>query len=240
MQRIKHIFRSIFKYRTASTFTVLSLVTAFLCIIIISLYVSFERSYDDFHTNGESIYRIETVETAMIPAVLADVVREKVPEIVNVSATCYRGQRKISIDNTGVDNEFIIASPLYVEGEFLSMFTFPLIKGNAATSLVEAGNIVLSESLSKKIFGNENAYGKTLFLNKRQLTVSGVMKDFPTNSTFKSDCLVSFETLTKDNGGEKSFTKAWSEWSFYIFIQTFEGANPDVIIDKISEIEVLS
>ncbi len=240
MQRIKHIFRSISKYKTASIFTILSLVTAFLCIIIISLYVSFERSYDNFHTNGESIYRVEIDNSANIPAVLADVVREKLPEIVNISATCYRGKRKISIDNTGVGNDFIIASPFYVEGEFLSMFTFPLINGNAATALVEAGNIVLSESLSKKIFGNENAYGKILFLNKRQFRVSGVMKDVPANSTFKPDCLVSFETLTKDNGGEKSYTKLWNEWSFHVYIQTCKGTIPQTIIEKISEIDVVS
>lgn len=240
MHRIKHIFRSIFKYKTASIFTILSLVTAFSCIIIISLYVSFEKSYDDFHINGNSIYRIETGETAMIPAVLADVVRDKIPEIVNISAITNRRGAKISISNNGVDNEYVVDNITYAEGDFLRMFTFPLLKGDAATALVEAGNIVLSESLSKKIFGNKNAFGESLFLNKRQLTVSGIMKDVPANSTFKSNCFVSFETITKDNGGEKSYTKLWNEWSFYVFIQTSEGAKPKATIEKISEIEVIS
>lgn len=240
MQRIKNTLRSILKYKTASVFSVLSLVTAFLCIIIISLYVSFERSYDAFHVNNESIYRVETSYSNMIPAVVADVIKENTPEAVEVSAIWNKGRSKLANIEMESTKDFIVANTLYAEEGFLRMFSFPLMDGDANTALKEAGSIVISESFSKKLFGEKRAYGEFLFLGKRKVKVTGVMKDIPLNSTIKADCFVAFETLTKDNGGEESFTKLWSEWSFNVFIQVQKGIDVASLITKISNIEIMS
>lgn len=238
MHRIKNTLRSILKYKTASVFTVLSLVTAFLCIIIIALYVSFERSYDTFHVNNESIYRVEINQSNGIPAVVADVISENTPEVAEVSAIWNRGRSKLATIEMESNNEFIVGNALYAEGGFLRMFSFPLLEGDETNALEEAGSIVISESLNKKLFGDRRAYGEFLYLGKRQLKVTGIMKEFPSNSTIQADCIIAFETITKDNGGEKSYTKSWSEWSFDVFIQAQKGVDVKSLIKKISQIDV--
>ncbi len=238
MQKITHIFRSIIKYKTASVFTVLSLVTAFLCIIIITLYVSFEKNFDNFHTNGDSIYRVETSYSSSIPAITAEVIKENIPEVAAVSPLWGGMGSKAYTPEMEVKNESVSAITVYVGEEFLRMFSFPLLHGNKNIALSEAGSVVITESLSKKLFGEENASGRILTIRGTQLKVSGVMKDLPINSSFQSDCFISFKTLTRDSKGKYKFTKSWSEWSFKVFIQSHKGAKPTELIEKISEIDV--
>ncbi|PKQ62594.1 hypothetical protein BZG02_12820 [Labilibaculum filiforme] len=238
MQQIKHIFRSILKYKTASIFTILSLVTAFSCIIIISLYVSFEKSFDNFHANGASIYRVETSYSSFIPAITAEVIRENVPEVDAVSPFWGGVESKVYTPEMEIKNESVSAISFYAGEKFLSMFSFPLLYGNKDIALSEAGSVVITESLSKKLFGEENASGRILTIRGTQLKVSGIMKDLPINSSFQSDCFISFETLTRDSKGKYKFTKSWSEWSFNVFIQTHEGVNLEALVKKISEIDV--
>jgi len=238
MHRIKHIFRSILKYKTASVFTVLSLVTAFLCIIIITLYVSFENSFDNFHVNGDSIYRVETSYSSSIPAIAAEVIKENIPEVDAVSPFWGGRGYKAFTPEMEIKNEHISAISYYVDNDFLRMFSFPLLYGSKTNALNEAGSVVITESLRKKLFGEETANGRIVTIRGTQLKVSGVMKDFPKNSSFQTDCFISFKTLTRDSKGKYKFTKSWSEWSFKVFIQAHKGVKPDKLIKKISVIDV--
>ena len=237
MHLIKQIFRSILKFRMASLFSIFSLVTAFLCIIIITLYVSFEKSFDQFHTNNSSIYRVETSYSAWIPAIAADVIKENIPEVVNVTSIWNRGKSKFATEKMNLSDQFVSTDALYASDEFLRMFSFPLIIGDKNTVLIEPGNVVITESLSKKLFGKENAYGKTITINKAEFMVSGIMHDLPNNSTIQSDCLISFSTLTRDARGKIKATKSWSEWSYNVFIQARKGIKPKKLVQKISQID---
>ena len=85
---------------------------------------------------------------------------------------------------------------------FLTMFSFPFVYGDPQQALADNSSIVISQSIARKFFGNENPLGKTLLLGgERPFTVTGVFKDVPENSHLKYDILVSFFLQDGWNGG---------------------------------------
>ena len=89
------------------------------------------------------------------------------------------GEKRLTVEGTIVDSNF------------LQVFSFPLLKGNPKTVLNDMHSIVLTEKLAKKLFGNEDAMGKIIKIdNKDHFTVTGILKDLPTNTRFKFEYLV--------------------------------------------------
>ena len=112
------------------------------------------------------------------------------------------------------DKPFKVENVIYADSTFLTMFSFPLINGNPQNCLTNPNSIVLSFSLSEKIFGDRNPVGKTIKNNKGELfQVTGVMKNLPPSSDIQFNAIISFETLYIDtsnymdwNGGNQYIT----------------------------------
>ncbi len=84
-----------------------------------------------------------------------------------------------------------------VDSNFFSLFSFPLVKGNASTVLKDPDSVVLTETTAKKYFGSiDNAMGKVIMLDKElPLKVTGIAKDVPSNSHLDFDIVVPLERL---------------------------------------------
>ena len=215
MLQLKRNIKAIFKYKTSSGLTLLSMVISFLGVIILTLYVSFEKSFDHFHKSASSIYRLETKEYGSnLPALLGNLISEKVPEVEKLTVLLFDNAR-ISTPGLRETSINFQSSLLYAGSTFFDLFTFPLTLGNPETALTDPNTVVLTETLSEKLFGGANPLGETIFLNEEGYKVTGVMSDFPENSSFNADCIPSFTTLTKHN---RSGVNEWSEWSFHIFM----------------------
>lgn len=226
---MKKIFKTITKYRLSSSLTLLSLVVAFLGVIVLTLYVSYERSFDNFHKNKNDIYLMsfDVDMGSSLPVPMEELIRTNVPEIErSVIMREWWENGFYRADQTRKDAVFL--SAMTASKDFFTLFNFPLLSGDAQTVLSKPNTVVLSETMAKNVFGTTDVVGKPLLASDVELTVSGVMKDMPKNTSFKSDAFVS---LIPENMND------WSEWSFSIFYQLKNGVTKSIVENKAAKID---
>jgi putative ABC transport system permease protein len=232
--------RSLTKNKTFSLINIFGLATGMACSLLIFLFVKDERSYDRFNKDAGNIYRLvenvlnndgSHVSKATTPLALAPAMQKEIPEVVNVT-------RFFANPDLGADFLFKYAtrkfneqSIVFVDNNFLNVFTFPFIKGNPETAFAADNSVVLTESIAKKYFGNENPVGKTLHADQflGDLVVTGVMKDVPRNSHFHFDFAISLQRLTGDNGD-------WDWDDFYTYAKIKPHTNIAGLTKKIQGI----
>src|SRR6202012_1754875 len=113
-----------------------------------------------------------------------------------------------------VGDKHLTISGDFVDPGFLTMFSFPLVNGNPKTALNSIKDIIITQKLSKKLFGNDNAMGKTIKIDSNAyFTVSGVMKDLPNNTQFNFEFLLPFKYMNKlgweDTGWGNNSIQTW-------------------------------
>jgi putative ABC transport system permease protein len=228
---LKNALRFIKQHRGFSIINILGLTIGNFCCLLIILYVQSELTFDRFHRNGDNIYRVVMRQPGnrvvgsssdwwvVSPAILKPTWENELPEVNLVAKTQYRFLTFRHSDQ--LINEEI----LFVDPEFLSIFTFPLLKGNKDQALNGINTIVISEKMSRKYFGVENPIGKELEVNDgRQLIVSGVLKEVPKNSHLQFDFLVSFKTLESIQG-RSLLSDNWLNNSFKTYLTLNENTD---------------
>ncbi len=132
---------------------------------------------------------------------------------------------RIFLDNLIIEkdeNNFNDETIAYADASLFKVFTLPLLRGNPETVLEAPYTVVLSTTAAKKYFGNENAVGKTLWLDgKFPAAVTGIMKDMPYNSQWRVDILVSMSTLLKE--WNKNAATNWQHFGFYTYLLLRKG-----------------
>lgn len=234
MLQFKRILKSILKYKTSSGLTLLSLVISFTGIIILTLYVSFEKSFDRFHQNGDSIYRLELRgEGSWLPAKMSPVIKQNIPEIKAITRLTYR-RDFITTPELNETNTKFLSHYYFADSTFFEMFSFPLVMGDKIMALNEPHAAVISESLSHKLFGDKNPVGQNILTENVFYKVTAVMKDFPKNSSFQADCILPFSVYTVEK--QYYYFDEWSEWSFNNVMLLQPGSDPDVVAAKIEKL----
>ncbi|MFV0376295.1 MAG: ABC transporter permease, partial [Mangrovibacterium sp.] len=239
MIQLKRILKSILKYKTSSGLTLLSLVISFTGIIILTLYVSFEKSFDRFHTNRDSIYRLELRgEGSWLPAKMSTVIKNQIPEVGQITRLS-SNNAFVTTPELNETNTKFEADCYWADSVFFNMFSFSLLLGDKTSVLNDPHSAVISESLSKKMFGGNNPVGQTLLTDNISYHITGVMKDFPKNSSLQADCILPFSVYTAEK--RYDYFDEWSEWSFNNLMMLKPGTDPDQVaakIEKLAEIEV--
>jgi hypothetical protein len=116
---------------------------------------------------------------------LASALKHDYPEVED--AVRFRGVTFL----TTVGEKHLNAQGAFADSGFLSMFSFPLLKGNARNALTGNYSIVLTEQLAKKLFGDENAVGKIVRIDSTDnFTVTAILKDLPGNTQFDFEYLL--------------------------------------------------
>lgn len=234
---LKIALRTLLRFKGFAIINLLGLSLGLTAGILIMMFVIDEISYDKFHVKRDRIYRVltqfYTPESAAEGAMntngwpIGDVLRREYPEVESV--VYMRGASYLLV-NQG-DKRFTqkinFASP-----EFLSMFTFPLVKGNSTTALNDPYSIVISEDMEKKYFAGQDALGKSLTLaDTLEFVVSGVMQNIPSNSHLQLDMVASFATyqaLFKDF----SYEDGWGNINMTNYVLLKEGADPKTFTSK--------
>lgn len=237
MIKFKHILKSLLGYRLSSIMTISSLVISFLGIIILVFYVSFEKSFDKFNSGYQSIYRIETkLNRGQIPKVMADIIEKKIPEIEAMTTFTYT-KGNISTTSSAANNGFP-SEMMYCDSHFFDIFTLPLLSGDPKNALNDPNLVVLSEKFARKLFGKSNPLSETIVINNQEFRVSGVLKDFPMNSSFRSDCILSIATLLKNFPNVAS---NWGDWNYNSFVRIRDPKALNPAAEKIAHLpEIVS
>ncbi|HRX32488.1 MAG TPA: ABC transporter permease [Tenuifilaceae bacterium] len=233
MLQLKRFFKTIIKYKTSTYLTLLSLVVSFVGIIILALYVSFERSFDQFNKNGKNIYRLESLQYgSALPATLTSLIVEQIPELKNI-VTLKNWRLEVSTKEQRNGNINFLADAFFADSSFFDIFSFPLISGNKSSALVEPYSVVVTRLFANKIFGTDDVLGRSVVIMNEDYRITGVMEDLPKNSSIQGDCFVSLSTLRSRN---MFGINEWEEWSFVHFLQLNPNANSVEVAHKIEQI----
>lgn len=228
----KTAFRNLLHNKIYSFINIAGLSLGLACAMLIMLYVNDEVSYDRFHKNESRIYRIdkETTKdngdfhynsyTGYFPGPRF---AASIPEIQSF-VRFQPGQTDIKTDKD-VQSQDIS----YVDFNFFSLFTFPLLSGNAATALAQPNSIVLTEDMAKKYFGDSDAMGKTMLIRNggkfEPFVVTGIAKNCPQNSSIKFNVLLPLKVSVEDENNN-------GNW-FNSFLSTFIVLTPNANIKTV-------
>ena len=203
---IKNYFKTAWRNITRtigySALNISGLATGMAVALLIGLWVYDQYTYDKFIPDYQRLYRVQrnfdsngdTLTFLTTSLKLADALRNQVPEIEYVAESDWMGPHGLMVG----DKKLYLGGGL-IGDDFLKMFQYPLLQGNAHTVFKDAYSIVLTQSTAKALFGNENPINKTVrFDNKNDLKVTGILKDLPANSTFDFNFLVPF-SLSRAN-----------------------------------------
>ena len=241
---IKNALRFIKQHRGFSVINILGLTTGIFCCLLIILYVQSELVFDRFHKNGENIYRVVMQQPGNLvvgstsdwwvvsPAILKPTWENELPEVDLITKTQYR---YLTFRHSG---QLIDERVLFVDPEFLNIFTFPLLKGNKDQALNGINTIVISDKMARKYFGKEDPMGKNLEMsNGRQLTVTGILKEIQENSHLQFDFLISFRTL-ESMQGRSLLSDNWLNNSFTTYLTLNENTDLKQLDDKLRKYDI--
>jgi len=215
----KIAFRNIVRHKAFAAINIAGLAIGMACSIFILLWVQNELSYDKFHKNTGTIYRLTaggpTNSGPMVPELKA-----KIPAIKNFVRFLYVQPTTtvFEMDNKRFEEKAVF----YADSTLLQVFSFPLVHGNAETALTRPDAVLITEDMAKKYFGNENAVGKILKKdNKDNLVVTGVLKNIPANAHFQFDFIMPMSAIAHSDWRLKD--NIWDSYDFYDYIQLNEN-----------------
>src|SRR5690606_19185260 len=225
----KIAWRNLWKSKGYGFLNIFGLAVGITATSLIFLWVESEVTKNDHFPNKKDIYITKSKqsydETTYIfeatPGPLAPAIEQEIPGIKNAVRTDWGGPLLFSVGDNNLYQKGYHADP-----GILDMLSVEFLRGNRLTALNEPNNIVLSENGAKRLFGDEPALGKTLRVNNNETyTVSGVVKDFPKNSSFRFNWLIPFK---KYESGQ-DWLKTWGNNGIMTLVQLEPNANVDQV-----------
>lgn len=229
-------FRTLLKNAGYSFINIAGLAIGLTAFILIFLWVRTELSYDRFNAKADHIYRVvenqyyannELFPVAVTPGTLGPHLKENFPDIVNatrmIPMTFLFRCNDLSFNESG----------LMVDPAFLEMFSYTFSKGDAKTALSKVENLVITESLAKKYFGDEDPIGKVFRFQNNDFVVTAVLHDVPETSHLKFGYLFSYEAYKKFGW---TFPDVWNSNNSYTYVLLRENANDKDVTAKISDV----
>ena len=197
---IKISWRRIKADKTFSFINILGLSIGLTITLLLFLFVMQERSFDKMYANKDRIFRVIFHTTqkrdneiwATVPAALKPAASKEIPEIQK-SARLWDHDFGKTASIEANHQQFTEPKLYYADAEFFDIFQLKFIYGSSKNQLKRPNTVVLSESTAEKYFGSSDPVGETIEVdNKRKMEVTGVFKDFPTNSSLDGniDCFL--------------------------------------------------
>ncbi|WP_305982781.1 ABC transporter permease [Roseivirga thermotolerans] len=214
------------------------------CFLIFS-YVRFEKSYDNYHTDAERLYRIFRVEegeawndgVASVFPGMTPAIRERVPEVEHIGRLIHHDKIFSSFALThyfseGTGRTFNIDKGFFADKDLLWVFEHRWVEGNAQQAMNSPESVIISRSLKEKFFGEDAALGKTLQFKNMGInySISGVFEDIPENSHVSYEILLPIASLPKEWNLDGDF--GWG--NFYTYMKLAESSDQATVEQKIN------
>ena len=234
---LKVTLRNLTRNKTYSIINILGLTIGFAASLLIMLYVFYEQSFDDFHQNTERIYTIQSAHYSdgslvrqryRAPIPMGPKLKQEFPEVLDYCRFEPQGNWAFSYEG----NEFKSDNAYQADASVLTMFSFPLIKGDPKAALLEPETMVISESLARKIFGDEDPMGKVLkndWWDNSYYTITGVFKDIPENSHLHFDMLTSINNYV----AQPYFVNNWNDFGVRLYLLLAPNTNVEQLAAKL-------
>src|SRR5215469_4196182 len=209
---LKTAFRNLQKNKLYSAINIFGLMVGLAACLLIGVYIRHELSYDKFNVNADRIVRATmeyksagTVNTTATTGTKVGPQFKRIFPAIEEYARTFIGHNVVKTEGKIFDEPRI----LYADPAFLKMFSFHLLKGNVNTTLDAPDKIVITQSMAKKYFGDEDPINKIITTGKKDLRVSAVCEDVPQNSQLKFDFITQFLNLGPNVKDEIYWNANW-------------------------------
>nr|WP_293834372.1 FtsX-like permease family protein [uncultured Arsenicibacter sp.] len=220
---LKIALRTLWKSKGYTAINVSGLAVAFCVCTFLFMTVYRQLTFDSFHANGDRIFQTyffsgspqSSARSGIMPLPLGPALKTSFPELEGVTRVRIGTKSLVSYNDKYFDKHIALTDP-----DFLRIFSFPLVKGNRQQALQNLSGIVISESMARTIFGEQDPMGKQLRLGQlteqKNYMVTGVMADLPDNSSIHCDALIRVEST--DN--YRQDMKNWDGNSYSVYLKT--------------------
>jgi putative ABC transport system permease protein len=224
-------FRNLLKNKAFSIINISGLSIGMAASVLIFMVIAYQKSFDQFHEKKERIYEAWNKATFSgtlncwntTPKVLARAMEKDIPEVECAARVNWPSTYLFSLGEKRIK-----AKGNIVDTTFLKIFSFPMKQGDPLTALNNIYSIVVTEIFAKKLFGTEDVMGKILKIdNKDNFTITGVLKELPTNTRFSFEYLLPWSYLTKTGGDDTH----WGNNS----TRTYALLKPNVSLESANE-----
>lgn len=243
---LKIAFRNLLKSKFYSFINIIGLAVGMVVFLFISIYTRHELSFNKFHEKHKWIYEIQSGEELSTAAPLAPSIQAILPEVKTITRVdqSYGGGRS-PVLITGEEGRFRknkVKNFLFVDYNFFDLFSFFVLHGDSATALEQPYSMVLTESMARQLFGEENAVGRSIhYIGDRtnvpemDMTVTAVIEDVPDDSSIRFNGLVSLATLYTFEPNGCPLDEDWRNWGY----KTFVELNPENRVHFEEKLEAL-
>jgi ABC-type antimicrobial peptide transport system permease subunit len=232
---LKTALRSIGKNKSYAFITVFGLAVGMMCALFILVFAEHELSYDRFHEEIDNVYQVlvhkDIKNNSVTPTLLAPHLKDNYPEVVEATRFhWFWGETILQYDQ----HIFYEHRIQLVDPGFFEIFSFPFIKGDPETALMDPNSIVMTQELAEKYFGSEDPLGKTIMMNHQHpLTVTGVIRNIPSNSSIGFNILIPIQFNIEN---QRDWYLGWNNLFVFTFIKCRENIQPEAFTKKIEGI----
>ena len=234
--------RSLKANKLFSLINILGLAVGLASVILISLFVRHELSYDRHWENADRTFKVmrtfkptngsPNLYLATNAPQVAPLFKQDFPELEQVVRIMGAGQLLFTHPET--NQPFYENSVHFADPEVYQVFDIPMLEGDWETALQGPFQMVINETLARKYFGDESALGESIILaNQAPVRITGVMEDLNENSHLSADAIVSLSTTTAMFG--ESFLLPWSSNNFHTYVVTPPNYNIENLIAEIPD-----
>ena len=221
---LKVATRVMWRSKTFSIINISGLALGIAGALLLFMWIDREFRYDQFHADKERIYKAwnrTTIEGELqcwdrTPRILAPTMVEEYSSVE--SAVSFANNDVAFLFRVG-ETRLMKNSGAYTDPDFLTMFSFPLLKGDKTTALRQPDGIVLTESFARQLFGDRDPFGETVNLSAEEhsfdFVVAGVLEDLPDETDFRFDYLISYVFLESLEGRDTH----WGNSSLHTYVK---------------------
>jgi putative ABC transport system permease protein len=252
---IKIAWRNLIRNRTFSIINIVGLSFSVAFCLLLFFYIRKEQSFDGFSENKDRIFRFETTDTwsssdtkpvshlfsfltkendiynsLVTPLIIGRDIKQNFPEVKSFTRFLDDDNQMVRINN----QVFRAKHTLYADDNFFKTFSFRIVKGNPEALRVSVKNVVISENMAKKYFGNTEAIGKTInFIedSAQLFTVTAIAANAPDNSSIQYDIVL---PLQADPGYEINIKERFNHSSHLLFLELNEGVSTAAFTNKLN------
>ncbi|WP_257666707.1 ABC transporter permease [Parapedobacter tibetensis] len=234
---LKIAWRNLKRDKGFSFINIIGLTIGMMAATAIALWIQSELTYDRFYSHTDRLYEVFTADEfqgekhawGQTAAILGQTLAEEYPEVEAMARIANMGSRYVF----RVGDHKFTPSGIAPDSSFFQLFDFKFIAGNKANPLASPNNVVLTESLARRLFGKADVIGKSIALDTLStLVVSAVIADIPANSRFSDvDYFCSWLFAEKTLGMVYYGSGSWSSYNH----QTYVLLRPEVALNTFNE-----
>ena len=238
----KIALRNIGRNKVSSIINIAGLAIGITCVIFILFYVQDELRYDKFFKQSARIFQVniegnmggQEYLSGTTPPPAGAALVNTFPEIETYTRFFNASDEVVRSElNNQAENYFTERNVHGVDSNFLQVFNYKILQGNAATCLLQPNSVVITEQIAKKYFGNTNAIGNVLLFddNRKPFIVSAILQNIPTQSSLQFDMLRPIVSYT----AVKRFSWSWVWTQMSTYVKLKDNVRNDAVAVKALE-----